>query len=147
MREFLDDEVAVVGVGGVASGEDAFNMILCGAVAVQVGTCHWVEGGKCFNRISDELIAIMKEKGYKNIEDFRGKIKNWSKGGADIQRKNKKLAKENEAKKSSAAVKTAADEKGDKATMFLLLMLVPVLVVIIAVLIGERQGLIQVVEV
>lgn len=67
-------DVKVVGVGGIASGEDAFQAILCGASAVQIGTCHWTEGPKCFDRISGELEAIMKSKGYTCIEDFRGKL-------------------------------------------------------------------------
>jgi len=68
-------DIDVVGVGGVSSGRDAFELILCGAAAVQVGTCHWTEGAGCFERIASELEGIMKEKGYSSIEDFRGKIK------------------------------------------------------------------------
>jgi len=76
--------VDVVGVGGVASGTDAFELILCGAKAVQVGTTHWTEGAGCFDRISAELDALMKKKGYASIEQFRGKLKPYSKpkGGA-----------------------------------------------------------------
>jgi len=86
MRELLDESIDVVGVGGVKSGTDAFEMILCGAKAVQVGTCHWVEGPKCFDRICDELREIMKAKGYHKIEDFRGTLKEWSKEGAAASR-------------------------------------------------------------
>ena len=72
-------DIDVVGVGGVGSGRDAFEMILVGAKAVQVGTCHWTEGAGCFERIAHELEDIMKSKGYSNIEDFRGKLKPYSK--------------------------------------------------------------------
>ena len=34
----------IIGVGGVASGQDAFEMILCGCSAVQLGTAFWTEG-------------------------------------------------------------------------------------------------------
>ena len=44
MRELLDDSIDVVGVGGVQSGRDAFELILCGAQAVQVGTHCWSLG-------------------------------------------------------------------------------------------------------
>ena len=74
MRELLDSSIDVVGVGGVQSGRDAFELILCGATAVQVGTCHWTEGPGCFDRICSELRDIMKEKGYAKVEDFRGKL-------------------------------------------------------------------------
>jgi len=60
-------------------GKDAFDLILCGAKAVQVATCHWIEGPSCFERISNELKLIMIEKGYSCIEDFRGKLKPYQK--------------------------------------------------------------------
>ena len=86
MRELLDDSIDVVGVGGVQTGKDAFEMILCGAQAIQVGTCHWLEGPGCFDRICHELRSIMKEKNYCTVEDFRGKLKEWSKEGAALSR-------------------------------------------------------------
>jgi len=82
MRQLLNPKIDIVGVGGVQTGQDAFDMILCGANAVQVGTCHWIEGPKCFQRISDELRIIMTKKGYSSIQDFQGKLKDWSKEGA-----------------------------------------------------------------
>ena len=41
---------------------------------VQVGTTLHKEGVAAFERITAELRA-MEEKGYKNLEDFRGKLK------------------------------------------------------------------------
>lgn len=79
LRKLLKPEIDIVGVGGVASGEDAFEMILCGACAVQIGTKHWSEGPKCFDRIATELRALMDQKGYSTIKDFQGKLKDWSK--------------------------------------------------------------------
>jgi dihydroorotate dehydrogenase len=73
-------DIDVVGVGGVSTGADAFELILCGACAVQVGTCHWTEGAPCFARITHELEDIMRAKGYNRIEDFRGKLKPYVKG-------------------------------------------------------------------
>lgn len=68
-------DIDIIGVGGVSTGKDAFELILCGARAVQVGTCHWSEGAGCFARIASELEEIMKSKGYTSIEEFRGKLK------------------------------------------------------------------------
>ena len=68
-------DLSVVGVGGVSSGRDAFELILCGASAVQVGSCYWTEGPGCFARIAEELRVLMEAKGYRSIEDFRGKLK------------------------------------------------------------------------
>ena len=40
LRTRLDPTVDLVGVGGVASGDDAFQLILAGATAVQVELYH-----------------------------------------------------------------------------------------------------------
>ncbi|CAK9009892.1 unnamed protein product [Durusdinium trenchii] len=74
-RSRLDESIHVVGCGGVCTGEDAFAHILCGATAVQVATQHRVEGPTCFYRIAEELKDLMRRKGYKRLEDFRGKLK------------------------------------------------------------------------
>ena len=74
-RSRLDDSIHIVGCGGVASGEDAFAHILCGATAVQVATQHRVEGPACFERIACELREVMRRKGYLCLEDFRGKLR------------------------------------------------------------------------
>eukprot|EP00540_Astrosyne_radiata_P013426 CAMPEP_0116833376 /NCGR_PEP_ID=MMETSP0418-20121206/6402_1 /TAXON_ID=1158023 /ORGANISM="Astrosyne radiata, Strain 13vi08-1A" /LENGTH=393 /DNA_ID=CAMNT_0004462819 /DNA_START=33 /DNA_END=1214 /DNA_ORIENTATION=- len=87
LREVLDPCIDVVGVGGVENGTDVFEMILCGASAVQVGTTHWKQGPKCFARICRELEGIMKKKGYESLADFKGKLKPWSKEGAAAARK------------------------------------------------------------
>lgn len=42
---------------------------------VQLGTILHQEGPEVFERITNELKAIMEEKGYENLEDFRGKLK------------------------------------------------------------------------
>lgn len=75
----LDRSIDIVGVGGVKSGEDAFQLILCGAAAVQTATTHWLEGPGCFERIATELEALMAAKGYASIADFRGKLKPFDK--------------------------------------------------------------------
>lgn len=59
---------------GVESSRDVFEYILCGATAVQIGTTLIREGFDCFSRIKDELVAIMYEKGYSSLNDFRGKL-------------------------------------------------------------------------
>ena len=73
--ELLGDKIQIIGVGGVSSGVDAFEMILAGASAVQLGTVYMQEGPSCFARIQQELATLMSKKGYQTIEDFRGKLK------------------------------------------------------------------------
>lgn len=71
----LDKKVAIIGCGGIKHGMDAFEHILCGASAVQIGTQLMREGTMCFERIEKELLCIMKEKGYSHIDQFKGKLK------------------------------------------------------------------------
>ena len=66
--------IDIIGCGGVTCGRDAYEHILCGASAVQIGTQYMVENTKCFDRISSELKEIMEQKNYKNINEFKGKI-------------------------------------------------------------------------
>jgi len=73
--ELLGDKIQIIAVGGVTNGIDAFEMILTGASAVQLGTIYMQEGPKCFARIQQELADYMSKKGYQSIEDFRGKLK------------------------------------------------------------------------
>lgn len=74
-HELLGERIQIIAVGGVFSGVDAFEMILAGASAIQLGTAYMQEGPKVFARIQKELADYMNKKGYKTIEDFRGKLK------------------------------------------------------------------------
>ena len=65
----------IIGCGGIVSGKDAFEHILCGASALQLGTIFSIEGLSAFDRINKELMAIMEKKKYTNIDDFKGKLK------------------------------------------------------------------------
>lgn len=71
----LNPNISIIGTGGVKTGRDAFEHILCGARMVQLGTILHQEGLPTFERITNELKAIMKEKGYTSLEDFRGQLK------------------------------------------------------------------------
>lgn len=71
----LNPSIQIIGTGGVYTGRDAFEHILCGASMVQIGTALHQEGVAAFDRIGAELKAIMAEKGYGSLDDFRGKLK------------------------------------------------------------------------
>ena len=74
-RELLKKEISVIGCGGIKTGMDAFEHILCGADAVQIGTQFMREGINCFERIESELKELMQSKGYKTLNEFKGNIK------------------------------------------------------------------------
>ena len=65
----------VIGCGGITNGVDAFEHILCGAKAVQLGTIVMLEGLDVFKKVEADLLEIMRSKGYKKISDFCGKLK------------------------------------------------------------------------
>lgn len=65
----------IIGCGGVTSGMDVFEHILCGASAVQIGTQIAKFGLNEFQRIHNELLEIMTRKNYTSISDFRGNLK------------------------------------------------------------------------
>ncbi len=71
----LNPSIQIIGTGGITSGRDAFEHLLCGASMLQVGTQLQKEGVPVFDRLSRELKEIMTEKGYDHIEQFRGKLK------------------------------------------------------------------------
>ncbi len=78
MRAFaerLGDKMQIIGVGGVKSGMDEFEFLLCGADAEQVGTQFEKEGSGAFGRINSELEAILARKDYKSIAEAKGKLK------------------------------------------------------------------------
>ena len=56
----LKPEIQIIGTGGVKSGRDAFEHILCGASMVQVGTALQKEGVAVFDRITKELKELLK---------------------------------------------------------------------------------------
>ena len=71
----LNPSIQIIGTGGVYTGRDAFEHILCGASMVQIGTALHQQGVEVFERVSLGLKAIMVQKGYETIEDFKGKLK------------------------------------------------------------------------
>lgn len=74
-RELLPDSIQIIGVGGIFSGTDVFEYLLCGADAVQIGTAFMQQGPSIYERIENELIQIMRQKSYSHLSDFRGRLK------------------------------------------------------------------------
>ncbi len=65
-------DIPIVGIGGVKSGQDAVEMIMAGAVAVQIGSGIYYRGIDVFKKVSDEMAAFMVENGYSRIKDMVG---------------------------------------------------------------------------
>ncbi|MBE9889656.1 dihydroorotate oxidase [Enterococcus faecium] len=71
----LKPEIQIIGTGGIRTGQDAFEHLLCGASMLQIGTDLHKEGPEIFSRIIKELTQIMSEKGYTSIDEFKGKLR------------------------------------------------------------------------
>ena len=68
----LKGKIPIIGVGGIDSGESAFEKITSGASAVQLYTGMIYKGPTIVKEIKKELIAILREKGFKNISEAVG---------------------------------------------------------------------------
>jgi dihydroorotate dehydrogenase (NAD+) catalytic subunit len=64
-------DLPIVGVGGVSAGEDAVEMMLAGANAVQVGTASFADPRAC-GRVLDELVEWCQRHGVSRAEELPG---------------------------------------------------------------------------
>ena len=72
----LKGKIPIIGVGGVDSGHSAFEKIAAGASAVQLYTGLIYKGPIIVKEIKKELIEILKNKGFKNINEAVGSASN-----------------------------------------------------------------------
>ncbi len=68
----LNRKITIIGVGGVDSGESAFDKITAGADVVQLYTGMVYRGPGVVKEIKKELISILKNNKIKNISDAVG---------------------------------------------------------------------------
>ncbi|MDT7043464.1 dihydroorotate oxidase [Candidatus Nitronereus thalassa] len=73
--KLFQGQMPIIGTGGVVTGTDVFEHLLCGASAVQIGTTLVDEGLTAFDRIEKELSEVLNKKGYASVEACRGKLK------------------------------------------------------------------------
>ncbi|MFC2067446.1 4Fe-4S binding protein [Chloroflexota bacterium] len=65
-------KIPVIGCGGITTWQDAVQMIMWGANALQICTGITLYGFKLIDDINRGLEYFMTEKGYSTIDDFRG---------------------------------------------------------------------------
>jgi len=73
--KILKNKIKIIGVGGVDSGQSAYQKMINGASLVQLYTGMIYQGPSIASKISEELINILEKEGVKNISDVIG-IKN-----------------------------------------------------------------------
>jgi len=83
---FPETKIDISGSGGVFLAEDAIKYLLAGATTVQMVTAIFLNGYGIIREINEGLKEYMEKKGYKRIEDFRGKVVSKIKGTYQIKR-------------------------------------------------------------
>ena len=69
----LDGRVPLIGVGGIATGADAYAKIRAGATAVQLYTALIYQGPALVARILRELDAFVARDGFDSLADAVGR--------------------------------------------------------------------------
>ena len=72
MYKLTKGKVPIIGVGGVGSGQDAFDKIAAGASLVQLYTSFVYIGPPVAAKINRELEKILQDKGFSNLEHAIG---------------------------------------------------------------------------
>ena len=68
--------IPILGMGGVAKGEDAAQLMLAGATAVAVGTSLFADPYAAI-RVRDGLAAIAEKQGLASVAELTGGVKPW----------------------------------------------------------------------
>ena len=66
-------DIPVIGIGGIMSGDDALEYLICGAKAVEVGTSNFIDPESCLT-IIHELEQYCQTQGISRIEDIIGTL-------------------------------------------------------------------------
>jgi dihydroorotate dehydrogenase (NAD+) catalytic subunit len=64
-------KVPIVGMGGVASGKDALELVLAGASAISIGTATFGNPTAVI-KVKEELQSLLEERGFENFSDAIG---------------------------------------------------------------------------
>lgn len=64
--------VPVIGAGGISSGEDAIEMMMAGASAVQICTAAILEGPSIYGRVAGQVNSWLDEHNISSVRDIKG---------------------------------------------------------------------------
>lgn len=69
----VSGKIPIIGVGGVFTGQDAYDKILAGANAVQIYTALIYHGPPVVSKIKKELTELLEKNGYRSVNEAIGK--------------------------------------------------------------------------
>lgn len=67
-------QLQISGVGGVSSGEDAYEKIKAGAILIQIYTSMTFIGPPVVSKIKKELVQLLKKDGFQSVKEAVGKF-------------------------------------------------------------------------
>jgi len=82
-------DIPIIGVGGIYRTDDALQYLLCGCPLVGIGSALYFRGFKVVDKIHSGIIQWMRNKGYQNIDEFKGKAYNFIKDGISLKSEEK----------------------------------------------------------
>ena len=77
MYRFTEGQIPIIGCGGVASGQDAYEKIRAGASAIQLYTAIVFDGFPVIGKVKRELTSLVKQDGYGNVSEAVGVDNRW----------------------------------------------------------------------
>ncbi|KAK6640998.1 hypothetical protein RUM44_012697 [Polyplax serrata] len=75
MYQYTSGKIPIIGVGGVFTGQDAYDKIQAGASLIQLYTAFAFHGPPRLTRVKRELDELIRRDGYKNVSEAVGKMK------------------------------------------------------------------------
>ncbi|XP_034935975.1 dihydroorotate dehydrogenase (quinone), mitochondrial [Chelonus insularis] len=76
MFKLTEGKIPIIGVGGIFSGQDAFDKINAGASLIQIYTSYTYHGPPVVQKIKRELNDLLESNGYSSVADAVGKGNN-----------------------------------------------------------------------
>ena len=67
-------DVPIIGMGGIATAEDAIEFIMAGATAVSVGTANFNDPFTTI-KVVEGIESFMKAQGVENLSEIRGCVR------------------------------------------------------------------------
>jgi dihydroorotate dehydrogenase (NAD+) catalytic subunit len=67
-------KIPVIGIGGIATAEDALEFLIAGCRAVQVGTANFVDPG-LYPRLLEDLAAYLARHGHEDVDQVVGTLR------------------------------------------------------------------------
>ncbi|MGN0476929.1 MAG: dihydroorotate dehydrogenase [Ruminococcus sp.] len=69
-------KIPIIGMGGISKWQDAIEMLMAGATALQIGTCMFTDPYAPV-KINQGISEFMEKKGIKSLSEITGSIKPW----------------------------------------------------------------------